>query len=79
MNRAILDKLTTLKPILKDQYSIEQFAVFGSQVRDDYNEDSDIDIAIIKMYKKNFDTFMSAKEFLEKNLKKMWILVCLIP
>jgi len=70
MNKIIFDKLKTLKPVLKKRYGIEQFAIFGSQVRDDYIEDSDVDIAIIKMHKKDFDIFMNAKEFLEKNLKK---------
>ena len=70
MNRAVLDQLKVLKPILKKRYGIEQFAVFGSQTRDDYVENSDVDIAITKMKHKNFDNFMSAKEFLEKSLKQ---------
>ncbi len=70
MNRVVLDQLKTLKPILKKRYGIEQFAIFGSQIRNDYTKNSDVDIAITKMKHRDFDSFMSAKEFLEKNLKQ---------
>ena len=40
MNREILKKLRELKPILKEKYGIEEFALFGSQAREDYNENS---------------------------------------
>ena len=70
MNRVVLDQLKTLKPILKKRYGIEQFAIFGSQIRNDYTKNSDVDIAITKMKHRDFDSFMNAKEFLEKNLKQ---------
>ena len=33
INTAIIEKLKTLKPILKDRYGIEEFAVFGSAAK----------------------------------------------
>ncbi len=53
MNKQIYNKLKELKPILKEEYGIEEFAIFGSQARNDYTNNSDVDIVILKIKEKN--------------------------
>ncbi|MEA3383860.1 MAG: nucleotidyltransferase domain-containing protein [Campylobacterota bacterium] len=70
MNNSIINKLKELKPILKERYGIEEFAVFGSVAKGTDTEKSDVDIAILKMQiKSGFDIFR-AKDFLKQNLGK---------
>ncbi len=73
MNIEIYNKLKSLKPVLKERYGIEEFALFGSQARDDYTNDSDVDIAILKMEKKDYFSRVRAKYFLEELLQKKQI------
>ena len=70
MNKEIYNKLKELKPILKERFGIEEFAIFGSVARGEEKENSDIDIAIIKMKEKDYFKRVSAKYFLEEKLKK---------
>ena len=70
MNKQIIDKLKKLKPILKEKYGIEEFAVFGSVARGEDREDSDVDIAIMKFDLKDGFAFLKASYFLEKELNK---------
>jgi predicted nucleotidyltransferase len=70
MNTQILNKLKELKPVLKSKYGLEKFALFGSQSRSDYSKNSDIDIVIISMREKSFDTFMELRDFLKKEFQK---------
>lgn len=42
----IIEKLRELKPFLSKEYKIKEIGVFGSYVRDEQNEDSDIDILV---------------------------------
>ena len=70
MNKEIIDKLRELKPILKERYGIEEFAVFGSVAKGTDNENSDIDIAILKIKKKDFFLRLDAIEFLKEYFKK---------
>ena len=70
MNKEILEKLRELKPILKEKFGIEEFAVFGSVARGEDTENSDIDIAIIKIKEKDYFKRVYAKYFLEENLNK---------
>ncbi|MBD3843024.1 MAG: nucleotidyltransferase domain-containing protein [Campylobacterales bacterium] len=70
MNTAIINKLKELKPILKERYGIEEFAVFGSVAKGTDTQNSDVDIAILKMQiKSGFDIFR-AKDFLKETLNK---------
>ena len=66
----VLKKLKELKPILKEKYGIEEFAIFGSVARDEAREDSDVDIAVLKMKLKSGWDLINAKYLLEKELKK---------
>jgi predicted nucleotidyltransferase len=68
LNKEVVNKLKLLKPILFKKYGVKRLGVFGSQVRDDYTDNSDIDIVIFSIKDKKFDTFMSLKYFLEKEL-----------
>lgn len=70
MNRQIINKLTELKPILKEKYGIEEFAIFGSVAKGIDTKDSDIDIAILKFNLKDAFALFEAKDFLSKTLNK---------
>lgn len=70
MNHQIISKLKELKPILKEKYGIEEFAVFGSIVKGTDTEKSDIDIAVLKLNLKDAFALFEAKEYLCKVLNK---------
>lgn len=65
----IINKLRELKPILKEKFGIEEFAVFGSIAKNRFNENSDIDIAVLKYKLKSGFAFVNAKRFLEETFK----------
>ena len=62
--------LSGIKDELKQKFGIEEIALFGSYARGEANEESDVDIAIIKINKKDFLKRLQAKDFLEKKLNK---------
>ena len=66
----LLVKLHGLKNELKQQFGIEEIALFGSYARGEANEDSDIDIAIMKVKKKDYFKRIEAKYYLEDLLQK---------
>ena len=68
-NELIL-KLNSVKDELKQKFGIEEIALFGSYARGEAKDDSDVDIAIIKINKKDFLKRLQAKDFLEKKLNK---------
>lgn len=70
MNKIIFEKLKELKPILNHKYGIKKFAIFGSQARKDYKNNSDIDIVILEMDIKSGFEIIKAKNFIEKKLNK---------
>ena len=70
MNTQIIDKLKELKPILKERYGIEEFAVFGSVAKGTDTEKSDVDIAVLKLNLKDAFALFQAKEYLSKQLSK---------
>ena len=70
MNSEIVEKLKELKPILKEKYGIEEFAVFGSVAKGIDTKDSDIDIAILKMNLKNGFDLVRAANFLQNALQR---------
>jgi len=43
---AVKDILARLKPELSDKYAVNTIGLFGSIVRDDFTEESDIDIIV---------------------------------
>jgi predicted nucleotidyltransferase len=59
-----------MKDDLKQQFGIEQIALFGSYARGEAKEDSDVDIAIMKIDKKDYFKRVGAKYYLESLLGK---------
>lgn len=70
MNKEIIEKLRELKPELKEKYGIEEFAVFGSVAKGCDREDSDVDIAILKMKLKNGFDILRARNYIKSILGK---------
>jgi len=70
LNTAIINKLKELKPILKERYGIEEFAVFGSVAKGTDTAKSDVDIAVLKLNLKDAFALFEAKEYLVKSLNK---------
>ena len=68
MNKTILEKLKKAKKILKQEFGIEKIAIFGSFARNEEKENSDIDIVILKMKRKNGFLIAKAKRFLSNYL-----------
>jgi predicted nucleotidyltransferase len=66
----LVKKLKTLKPLLREKYGIEEFALFGSMSRDDYDAQSDIDIAILKSNKYDLFLRVEAIKFLEQQFQR---------
>jgi predicted nucleotidyltransferase len=67
-NTAIENKLRELKPFLYQKYFVEKIGYFGSYVRSEQNEHSDIDILV--SFKKPLGwEFFDLQEFLENELK----------
>ena len=66
----LIIKLRNVKDELKQKFGIEEIALFGSYARDDAREDSDVDIAILKMNLKDAFAIIDAKEFLMNVLQK---------
>ncbi|MEJ5173597.1 MAG: nucleotidyltransferase family protein [Hydrogenothermaceae bacterium] len=60
----IINVLKNLKPILYENFGIEEIALFGSFSREEASSDSDIDILVIKMKEKNGLILAKAKRFL---------------
>ena len=70
MDSLIISKLKELKPVLREKYGIEEFAVFGSVAKGTDTKDSDVDIAVLKMQLKSGFDLIRARHFLEDSLNK---------
>ncbi|MEA3352932.1 MAG: nucleotidyltransferase domain-containing protein [Campylobacterota bacterium] len=83
MNTTIINKLKELKPILKERYGIEEFAVFqgkfasqplfatfGSVAKGTDTQNSDVDIAVLKLNLKDAFALFYAKDYLSEQLKR---------
>ena len=64
----ILDFLKTHKNELKEKFNVEKIGLFGSYVRGEANENSDIDI-VVKM-PSDFKKFFELQYYLEKQFNK---------
>ncbi|HIP13904.1 MAG TPA: hypothetical protein EYG74_00260 [Sulfurimonas autotrophica] len=62
--------LSGIKNELKQKFGIEEIALFGSYARDEANDRSDVDIAILKMNLKDAFAIMDAREYLMDLLQK---------
>ena len=72
MQTAVKDKKELIERILASQariqsYGVERLGIFGSFVRDEAKESSDVDF-FVEFFpeKKNFDNFMDLSELLEE-------------
>lgn len=70
MKQDIYEKLKEIKPILKERFGIEEFAVFGSFAKGKEHDGSDIDIAILKMNLKSGYGMIQAQYYLESVLER---------
>ncbi len=70
MDSSIINQLKELKPILRERYGIEEFAVFGSVAKGIDTEHSDIDIAVTRLSLKDAFSLLDAKEYLSHVLGK---------
>ena len=70
MNTAVINQLKELKPVLKERFGIEEFAVFGSVAKGTDTAESDVDIAVLKLNLKDAFALFEAKEYLAKALQK---------
>ena len=66
----LIDTLSSIKNELKQKFGIEEIALFGSYARDEANEESDVDIAIMKVDNKDYFNRIQAKYYLEKLFQK---------
>ena len=69
-NSEIISTLKQLKPELQEKFGVTKLALFGSYARDEATEDSDIDIVIIEMTRKNGFLIAKAKRFISDKLQK---------
>ncbi len=70
MRSDIAETIRELKPELEKRFGIRKLAVFGSYARDEERDDSDIDLAIVEIDKKDYFNRVNAKYFLEERLQK---------
>jgi uncharacterized protein len=61
----ILQKLKSVKPLLKEQYKITDLALFGSYARNEQTAKSDIDI-MVKFEKPSFKNLCNTSEILDE-------------
>jgi len=67
--RELIDRLSAAKNDLKRKFGIEQIALFGSYARNEANEESDVDIAILKMNLKSGFDVVRAQNYLQNYLE----------
>ena len=58
--------------LLCEKYKIKELSIFGSSIRDDFHEDSDVDILVsyINIRKKTHDEFISIETDFDKLLNR---------
>lgn len=55
---------------LYEKFGIKKIALFGSYAKDEAREDSDIDLAIVEIEKKDYFNRVQAKYFFEEQFQK---------
>ena len=69
-NKLIIEKLRNIKKELNEKFGIEEIALFGSYARNEANENSDVDIVILKVRYKQLLNRLNAIKMLENILNK---------
>lgn len=65
----IIDTIRSEKPFLKDEFGVEEIAIFGSYARGEELPESDLDI-LVKMKDKSLTSYFGLLDFLEAKLNK---------
>lgn len=69
MNKqAVLRRLTGRAEEIRERFSVRALSVFGSIVRDEAADGSDVDVLVLFDRKASFDVFMDLKFYLEELL-----------
>jgi hypothetical protein len=66
----ILQFLKSHKEEMRQQFGVKRIGLFGSYVRGNAREDSDIDIAVEMENRRIFRNFFALEQFLKDNLQK---------
>ena len=66
--QVVLTKLKSCIEEIKQQFSVKTLAIFGSIVRGESTDNSDVDILVVFDRKASFDLFMDLKFYLENLL-----------
>jgi len=66
----ILSFLKEKKQFLQHHYGVLSIGLFGSYARDEYTDESDIDIAVELQKENKADNYFGLLHFLEDNLQK---------
>jgi predicted nucleotidyltransferase len=64
----VLEELRKLKPELEKRYSVTRIGIFGSVARDEFREDSDIDV-VVEMRKPDLFFMVHIKDELRARLR----------
>jgi predicted nucleotidyltransferase len=69
MNRqGVLTRLSEHADEMRKRFSVKAMSIFGSIVRDEAGDDSDVDVLVTFEQKATFDGFMDLKFYLEELL-----------
>ncbi|HUT28669.1 MAG TPA: nucleotidyltransferase family protein [Sedimentisphaerales bacterium] len=69
MNKqGVLTKLSEHADEIRKRFSVKAISIFGSIVRDEAGDDSDVDVLVTFEHKATFDGFMDLKFYLEELL-----------
>ncbi len=66
----ILNFLSSHKDEMQKKFGLVKIGLFGSYVRDDFSDKSDIDLAVEIKSQNKFRSFFALKNYLEENLQK---------
>jgi len=66
----IIKKLNEIIPIIKEKYYVKSIGVFGSYIRDEVREDSDLDILVEFSEPIGFFEFIRLENYLSEILDK---------
>ncbi|MHC4575557.1 MAG: nucleotidyltransferase family protein [Planctomycetota bacterium] len=66
--QAILTELSKHAAEIRQRFSVKALSLFGSVVRDEASDDSDVDVLVTFEDKASFDVFMDLKFYLEEVL-----------
>jgi len=76
LQKSILQELSAIKPELSRRFFVDKIGLFGSVTRDDFSENSDIDV-IVAFTKPVGLEFIDLADFLEEKFKRKVDLVSL--